>query len=73
MELGTKPVWFNDEGGIEEFTNAVYVREVARLGDNPYVYLYEMYEEEWANYKSYVMWFKLCPNCPSGDINSLGF
>ena len=39
MELGTKPVWFNDEGGIEEFTNAVYVREVARLGDNPYVYL----------------------------------
>ena len=58
MELGTKPVWFNDEGGIEEFTNAVYVREVARLGDNPYVYLYEMYEEEWANYKSYVMWFK---------------
>ena len=73
MELGTKPVWFNDEGGIEEFTNAVYVREVARLGDNPYVYLYEMYEEQWAHYKTYVMWFKFVQIIPAVTLTAWVF
>ncbi len=70
MELGSKPVWFNDEGGVEEFTNEVYVREIARLGDNPYVYLYEMYEEQWAHFKTYVMWFKFVQIVPAVTLTA---
>ena len=73
MELCTKPVWFNDEGGVEEFTSAVYAREIARLGDNPYVYLYEMYEEKWAHFKTYVMWFKFIQIIPAVTLTAWFF
>ena len=73
MELCTKPVWFNDEGGVEEFTSAVYAREIDRLGDNPYVYLYEMYEEKWAHFKTYVMWFKFIQIIPAVTLTAWFF
>ena len=70
LKMHDKPVWYDDEGHIEEFTADVYRQEVQRHSDNPYVYLYEVYEQEWAMYKVYVMWFKFAQIIPAVVLTS---
>jgi hypothetical protein len=71
--LHGKNIWYNDEGEPEEFTDALYAVAVKKAGGNPYVSLYSGYEQNWANYKLWVMGFKVLQMLPVIFIpNSLG-
>ena len=56
--LHGKSVIYNDEGKLVEYTSEMFLLEVRKNKDNPYVSLYSGFEEEWAHYKIIVMFFK---------------
>lgn len=60
-----KPVWFNDEGEVEVFTDELYAVAVRKAGSNPYVSLYSGYEQNWSRYKMFVMNMKLLQMIPT--------
>ena len=57
-ELHGKPVIFNDEGQLVEYTDRIFLSEVKKHSDNPYTSLYKGYEQNWASYKIVVMCVK---------------
>ena len=57
-ELHGKPVIFNDEGHLIEYTDRIFLLEVKKHADNPYTSLYKGYQQNWASYKVIVMGVK---------------
>ena len=56
--LHGKPVIFNDEGKLVEYTDTIYAIEVAKKKDSPFTSLYSGYEILWSKYKINVMQLK---------------
>ena len=69
--LHGKPVIFDDEGHLVEFSDKMFVSEVRKQKENPYASLYSGFEMKWAHYKTLVMWMKLLQILPTVVISSV--
>ena len=58
-ELHGKPVIFNDEGKLVEYTDEIFLLEVQKQSHSPFTTMYKGFERTWANYKIYIMNLKL--------------
>jgi hypothetical protein len=70
-ELHGKPVIFDDEGHLVEFTDKMFVNEVRKQKDNPYSSLYSGFEMKWAHYKTVIMWMKMLQILPTVVVTSV--
>ena len=57
--LHGKPVIFNDEGKLVEYTDEIFLLEVNKQSDSPFTTMYKGFEMSWAKYKIFVMDLKL--------------
>ena len=73
-EFHGKPVIFNDEGRLVEYTDEIFLIEVNKQNDSPFTTMYKGFEMRWAKYKVYVMDLKLvqlfCMTLSTCDILS---
>jgi len=58
-ELHGKPVIFNDEGKLVEYTDEIFLLEVVKRSASPFTTMYKGFEMSWAKYKIFVMDLKL--------------